>query len=184
MSPDLRGRLANVYFYKLRPEQNGSLFADEILKSLFFRKKFSYFDSHFIKFFYQKTSWQYVSNGWGNDFPSHYLNQCWPSSQTHNWASRPQWVYTSPNKSKWPDPNLSLCQYCCQLRNWRPKQSKYMDLLQGFWGHSWQWTWDFPWVPYYGSTLITAWISNYIHYKVWNEITYPFLNFNGATVEV
>ena len=26
--------------------------------------------------------------------------------------------------------------------------------------------------------------SNHIHYKVWDEITYPFLNFNGATVEV
>ena len=25
---------------------------------------------------------------------------------------------------------------------------------------------------------------NYIHYNVWDEITYPFLNFNGATVEV
>ena len=33
-------------------------------------------------------------------------------------------------------------------------------------------------------TLILAWISNYIHYKVWDEITYPFLNFNGCTVEV
>ena len=30
----------------------------------------------------------------------------------------------------------------------------------------------------------TAWISNYIHYKLWDEITYPFLNFNGCTVEV
>ena len=30
-------------------------------------------------------------------------------------------------------------------------------------------------------TLIPAWISNYIHYKVRDEITYPFLNFNGAT---
>ena len=29
-----------------------------------------------------------------------------------------------------------------------------------------------------------AWISNYIHYKVWDEIIYPFLNFNGATVDV
>ena len=29
-----------------------------------------------------------------------------------------------------------------------------------------------------------AWKSNYIHYNVWDEITYPFLNFNGATVEV
>ena len=26
--------------------------------------------------------------------------------------------------------------------------------------------------------------SNYIHYKVWHEIIYPFLNFNGAIVEV
>ena len=29
-------------------------------------------------------------------------------------------------------------------------------------------------------TLIPAWISNYIHYKVWDEITYPFPNFNSA----
>ena len=32
--------------------------------------------------------------------------------------------------------------------------------------------------------IIPAWISNYTHYNVWDEITYPFLNFNGATVEV
>ena len=37
---------------------------------------------------------------------------------------------------------------------------------------------------YYGLTLNPAWLSDYIHYKVWDEITYPFLNFNGATVEV
>ena len=37
---------------------------------------------------------------------------------------------------------------------------------------------------YYGSlTLISAWISNHTHYKVLGEITYPFLNFNGATIE-
>ena len=36
------------------------------------------------------------------------------------------------------------------------------------------------WAPFYqhGLTLILAWISNYIHYKLWDEITYPFLNFN------
>ena len=40
--------------------------------------------------------------------------------------------------------------------------------------------------PFYynGLTLIPPCISNYIHYKVWGEITYPFLNFNGETVEV
>ena len=32
--------------------------------------------------------------------------------------------------------------------------------------------------------LIPAWISNYMPGKMWDEITYPFLNFNGATVEV
>ena len=33
-------------------------------------------------------------------------------------------------------------------------------------------------------TLIPAWIRNHMPGKVWDEITYPFLNFNGATVEV
>ena len=36
----------------------------------------------------------------------------------------------------------------------------------------------------YSVTLNPAWISNYIHYTVWDEITYPILNFNGATVDV
>ena len=35
-----------------------------------------------------------------------------------------------------------------------------------------------------GLTLIPAWISNHTPNKVWDEITYPFLNFNGCTVEV
>ena len=40
--------------------------------------------------------------------------------------------------------------------------------------------------PFYwhGLTLIPAWISIYIYYKMWDEIYHPFLNFNGATVEV
>ena len=29
---------------------------------------------------------------------------------------------------------------------------------------------------------LPAWISNYMPSKVWNEITYPFLNFNGCAV--
>ena len=37
------------------------------------------------------------------------------------------------------------------------------------------------WLP--GAPLLT-WISNHTHHNVWDEITYPFLNFNGATVEV
>ena len=30
--------------------------------------------------------------------------------------------------------------------------------------------------------LVPAWISNYIHYILWCEIIYPFLNLNGAAV--
>ena len=42
------------------------------------------------------------------------------------------------------------------------------------------------WGPFtkHGLTLIPAWIGNYIHYKEWDEITYPSLNFNSATIEV
>ena len=40
--------------------------------------------------------------------------------------------------------------------------------------------------PFYKHALplIPALISNYIRYKVWDEISYPITNFNGRTVEV
>ena len=34
------------------------------------------------------------------------------------------------------------------------------------------------------TTMLSAWMSNYIHYKVCDEITYPLQNFNGTTAEV
>ena len=37
------------------------------------------------------------------------------------------------------------------------------------------------------TNIVQLWallLSNYSHYKIWDEIAYPFLNFNGATVEV
>ena len=40
-----------------------------------------------------------------------------------------------------------------------------------------------PW-RVWGTPFIQAWITNYIHYKVWGGITYLFANFNGAAVEV
>ena len=36
----------------------------------------------------------------------------------------------------------------------------------------------------HGLTLIPAWIIKYSHYKVWDEINYPFPNFNGCIVDV
>ena len=37
---------------------------------------------------------------------------------------------------------------------------------------------------WHGLTLIPAWISNHMPSKVWEEIIYPFPNFNGCIVEV
>ena len=31
---------------------------------------------------------------------------------------------------------------------------------------------------------MNGWISNYIHYEMWDEITYPFPNFNNGAIEV
>ena len=36
----------------------------------------------------------------------------------------------------------------------------------------------------HGLTLIPAWMGDYIHYEVWDEITYLFRIFNNATVKV
>ena len=43
----------------------------------------------------------------------------------------------------------------------------------------------FTWGPFYyhGLAWIPTWISKYIHYKVWDEITYTFPNFNGTAAE-
>ena len=35
----------------------------------------------------------------------------------------------------------------------------------------------------HGLTSTPALISNYIRFKVWDEMTYPFLNFNSATLK-
>ena len=47
-------------------------------------------------------------------------------------------------------------------------------------------SWVQIWGPFYWHelALIPAWVSKYTHYKVWDEITYSFPNFNGFTVEV
>ena len=37
--------------------------------------------------------------------------------------------------------------------------------------------------PFTGLTLIPVWIRKHMPSKVWDEITYPFTNFNGCTVD-
>ena len=41
-----------------------------------------------------------------------------------------------------------------------------------------------PVAPLTWFNLIPACTTNYMPSNVWDEITYPFLNFNGCTVEV
>ena len=50
------------------------------------------------------------------------------------------------------------------------------DMLHSSWGNPFCW--------HDGLNLIPRRIGNHIYYKVWDEIPYPFPNFNGATVEV
>ena len=51
--------------------------------------------------------------------PSHYLNQCWPSSLTHIWDIRPQGVSYTNRPFAWKclhqfRTDLDLCSHCCR----------------------------------------------------------------------
>ena len=39
-------------------------------------------------------------------------------------------------------------------------------------------------LPLTAGSLLLTWISNYIHFKMWDEIGYPSPNFNGCIVKV
>ena len=58
----------------------------------------------------------------------------------------------------------------------------------GIWFDSFLMVWHYFWngttlgTLEHGVTLILAWISNCIHFKVWDEITHPFPNLNGVAV--
>ena len=65
---------------------------------------------------------------------------------------------------------------------------------QGHWYMHWvhvtinTYTYQCPTLSLSLGPLLLTWFnfnpSNYIHFKVWDEVIYPSLNFNGATVEV
>ena len=86
--------------------------------------------------------------------------------------------------------------YILDIKGYEVAAYLSMQLWLTFWpaiikGSHWMW-WHLwltlhsslgPYFCWYGLTLIHVRISNYIHYKVWDQITYPFPNFKGA-VEV
>ena len=73
------------------------------------------------------------------------------------------WAFIRPIYTHWP-----WCLLALRLSHSYPSTRKgrlWLPLL--------------AWLP-----SIPAWISNHMPSKLWDEITYPFPNFNGSTVEV
>ena len=69
----------------------------------------------------------------------------------------------------WYDTNHGT--YVSYIHDWAEVYNRNMELIA-----------ESTYAPTYRGQL--SWISNYVPGKVWGEITYPFLNFNGTTVEV
>ena len=73
----------------------------------------------------------------------------------------------------------------------RRHRAHYDVIVMGYWRHvdaSRRWTDShgidrsfgiFHFLYHHDLTLISSWISNHIHYKVWYKITLAFSNFNG-----
>ena len=107
--------------------------------------------------------------------PNHYLNQCWLI------IIKVQWHSSDPNFTR----DTSDINHLNKLESYLFRISLKSHREQ--WVNS---SWPAVGWLCHGkehlcpSTLIPEWISNYIHYKVWHEIIYQFLNLNGCTVEV
>ena len=89
-----------------------------------------------------------------------------------------RWIVPAPDvQVTCSDLNSMMgCPYCNSSKGFRGEI--IINRLKEWWPNTWG--------PFhlYGLTLIPSWIGNYIHYIVWSEITYPFPNCNGGTVEV
>ena len=70
---------------------------------------------------------------------------------------------------------LPVPRFHSRITKWAENHDNYSSANSGF-GHR------APLLT--GINLIPAWISNHMPSKMWDENIYPFLNFNGCTVEV
>ena len=71
-------------------------------------------------------------------------------------------IFVVPGNSQWNN------------QNWKKKSGIQRGLCERNWGP----------FSYRGLISIPSWISNYIQYRVWDELTYPSPTFNGCTFEV
>ena len=87
--------------------------------------------------------------------------------ETFNWFLK---LYMKTNKSKGFNWLFNLLHSCSNVRDVVGTEMHHPIVI------CLQYTASGPFYQH-GLTLIQTWISNYIHYKIWGEITYPFLNF-------
>ena len=121
--------------------------------------------------------------------PSHYLNQCWliiNKVPWHNWHSHEN-GFTKVFKIAISKMSLKITLskllphfpgvngLTNNLSDWKDCSSHLVSWCSGavMRLYSVQYIQNFP-----------KWVSNYTHYKVWDDITYLFPNSNGWTVEV
>ena len=106
-----------------------------------------------------------------------------------------QWLIAWRHKAiAWTNPDFSLVRFCgihhWAISQWMPKLSlislklyfnnyDQIPLANELMALLWVFLTEHT---VYAIRRFEAWISNHIHYKVWDEITYPFLNFNGANI--
>ena len=141
---------------------------------------------------------------WCREATSHHLNQCWLRSLAPYGVTRPQWVKPNSREISFAYKLFSKChivpKFCrehdtetvvlCGCK--RSKRSGNWNCCYGWTRFEFKIIWEISSIAIttsgrfysHGLTLIPAWISNHMPSKVWGEITYPFLNFNGCTVEV
>ena len=119
----------------------------------------------------------------------HYLNKWWPSS--HICVTTFQWVTHRFPINMLYHTGIWLIKGCIDQTPFdfwtiTPEIDRLSWRLSSHrWISSKRWQADFcgP-IYWHGLTLISTCISNHMLSKVWDEITYSFSNFNGATVEV
>ena len=175
----------------LRPRRNGCQFSDHIFGCIFMNETVWISIKMSMKFVtkVQWTVFQHWIKLWlgAGQVTSRYLNQWWLISDAYRRHSVPMsWKH-----------ELSWCQIC---RYWRyDNKIRYVPVTTNL--TSWRLS-IFPWRrhnmktlsallahceeggppltktmgPFYkhGLTWTPTWISNYIHYKAWDEITSPF----------
>ena len=114
--------------------------------------------SNFTTFLCSQSGWEHMSKKWIFNIVHHFIpreQSSWGQHGAHLGPTGPRWT------PYWPP---ELC-YLGAQETWTAQE-----------------TWSVSGFPF--TSMVPAWICNYIYNKVWDEITCPFSNFNGKAIEV